>query len=140
MREISTEQRTADLANHNLWVNDHSTGARLDWSDCNLRDADLQGADLRYANLRGADLQYADLQYAEGLLRIGPLGSRGDWLDVTYDGDGLLFTTGCRYQVSAAEFTKAVKKTHDDNEYARQYKAAIAFAKAWYKIEMADND
>src|SRR5574337_552052 len=111
MKEINEEQRARDLVSHAEWLADHSKGARLDWHGCSLSEANLRGANLRGANLRGADLSWASLSEAKGFLRIGPIGSRADWLDVTYSDDGIKVKTGCFYG-SLAEFAKRVKETH----------------------------
>jgi uncharacterized protein YjbI with pentapeptide repeats len=120
-------------------------GANLDGA--NLRGANLDGANLRGANLDGANLRGANLDGAKligkrPILQIGPLGSRCDYL-VSYITDaGIKVQAGCFFG-SLAEFAQKVKDTHGENEYGREYAAAIvmidAHAAIWTpaKIEEA---
>ncbi|MEM8593866.1 MAG: pentapeptide repeat-containing protein [Pseudomonadota bacterium] len=62
---------------HELWLENRSTGARLDLVGYNLERANLRGADLREANLEGANLRGAYLRAAN--LRAANL--RGTNLD-----------------------------------------------------------
>ena len=105
----------------------------------NLREAYLYGAYLREAYLygaylRGADLSGADLYGAEGILAIGPGGSRGAMLyavAVARD-DGPRIGTGC-FWGTVTEFREEVNETHGDNEHAAYYTACIAMIEAWWK-------
>jgi uncharacterized protein YjbI with pentapeptide repeats len=100
------------------------------------------GANLDGANLRGANLDGAKLIGKRPILQIGPLGSRCDYL-VSYITDaGIKVQAGCFFG-SLAEFAQKVKDTHGENEYGREYAAAIvmidAHAAIWTpaKIEEA---
>jgi uncharacterized protein YjbI with pentapeptide repeats len=101
-------------------------GANLRWAD--LRGADLSGANLLGANLRGADLSGANLLGAN-LLLIGPIGSRGDTLQVAWHDGETTVRTGC-FSGSLVEFEAAVEKEHASDEHGNHYRAAIAFIKA----------
>ena len=89
--------------------------------------ADLYGANLRSANLGGANLRSANLGKHQ-VLQIGPLGSRKDYLVVSSDAEiGIRFTAGC-FSGTEYQFKEAIQKTHGDNDYAKQYRAAIDLA------------
>ena len=109
--------------------------ADLRFSDlrgANMRDATLRFSDLRGANLRGADLAGANLAGAtgiKGVLSVGPIGSRRDYLLALDTDAGLVIRAGC-FSGSLAEFEAAVTATHGDNEHAIHYRAAIALIRA----------
>ena len=57
-----------------------------------------------------------------------PLGSRVSFLTIHADAKlGIRFSTGC-FSGSEYQFKEAIQKTHGDNEYATQYRAAIDLA------------
>ena len=56
-------------------------------------------------------------------LCLGPLGSRNSVLMVTFR-PGVLVSTGC-FRGTLAEFEEAVKATHANTRYGREYMAAI---------------
>ena len=64
MRNISPEELSEILKNHELWLN-REGGECADLSDTNLRGHILEDAELMYANLSNANLRYADLRYAD---------------------------------------------------------------------------
>jgi Pentapeptide repeats (8 copies) len=138
--------RAADLSGANLRGVNLSladlSGANLSWADlggADLSDADLGGADLRDADLRDADLRDADLRDADlrdaDLLILGPLGSRAAMLYVTF-GDSTYCRTGC-FGGTLTELEAAVKKTHGNSQYAKEYRAAIRMIKAVAKSRAA---
>ena len=57
---------------------------------------------------------------------IGPIGSRSDWLTIATD----YAAVGC-FTGTWDQFLSAVASTHEDNKHAPDYRAAIAFARAW---------
>jgi hypothetical protein len=119
--------RGADLSGAYLRGADLS-GADL--SGAYLRGAYLSGADLSGADLRGAYLRGADLGKAVGVLRLGPLGSRGDDLYAVQWEDGPRVKAGC-FWGTLPEFLAAVEETHGDNEYGRAYRAAAELIRVW---------
>ena len=59
---------------------------------------------------------------------IGPIGSRRSFLTIHADAKlGIRFTTGC-FTGTEYEIEAAIQKTHGDNDYAKQYRAAIDLA------------
>ena len=103
-----------------------------------LRGADLGGAYLRGAYLGGADLggtkeKPEKIIKVDGILQIGAIGSRADFL-LAFDTEdcGIIIKAGC-FTGTLAEFTKAVKEKHKSGQYLAEYKAAIAMIKATFK-------
>ena len=135
----------ADLARANL------TGADL--TDAHLSSVNLTGATLTGATLTGADLSGADLADAtladakagagddeavlvgsRPIVKIGPIGSRNDWLLVFWCGDaGVRISTGCQQQITEAYFLERLAEAHGEGEqaniHAQHYLEALAFAK-----------
>ena len=115
--------RGADLRGANL------RGANLRGADlrgADLYGADLRGADLRGANLRGANLRGADKNTPERLtikdfMLVQGLGSQ-DRTTYFFDTEeiGIIVICGCFYGTEKA-FKKAVKETHKDGQYAKEY-------------------
>jgi len=111
----------------------------------NLEGANLYGANLEGANLYGANLEGANLEGANGIYSAyAPnLSSRGATLTggvIVKDGKiQLRFWAGCKQRMTDKKLLEYVKKTHDDNIHAKQYKAAINFIKACFKADMAAN-
>ena len=112
--------------------------AALDRAD--LIGADLYGAGLRGANLRGADLRGADLRGAKiinGLtavgdrpyFSIGPIGSSSDNLVMWLTEKGPYIDAGGFWGALDA-FAAAVKKTHGDNEHAKEYGMVVRMCEA----------
>ena len=96
------------------WIEDEKNLARVSgdaWVSGNARvsgDAWVSG---------NADLFFA-----------APLGSRRACLTIHSDIEiGIRFTTGC-FSGTEHQFKKAIQKTHGDNDFARQYLAAINLA------------
>ena len=101
----------------NAWVYGNA------WVSDNAR---VSGNARVYDNARvSGDAQvYGDADF----LLIGPLGSRGDPLCIHADLKlGVRFTTGC-FSGTELQLKEAISKTHGDNEYAKQYRAAIELA------------
>jgi len=92
-----------------------------------LVDANLAGANLADANLAGANL--ADATGIKGVLSVGPIGSRRDYLHALDTDAGLVIRAGC-FSGSLAEFEAAVTATHGDNEHGQHYRLAIALINA----------
>ena len=142
----------ADLSGANL------SGAYLAdayLADAYLADAYLAGADLSGADLSGADLADATLAGAKvgagddeavlvgsrPIVKIGPIGSRNDWLLVFWCGDaGVRISTGCQQQITEAYFLERLAKAHGEGEqaniHAQHYLEALAFAKRLLKDQL----
>ncbi len=120
--------RGADLYDADLGGADLG-GANL--SGANLYDADLGGADLSGADLSGANLRGANLRGAKGILTIGPVGSRGDFLYAVHHEDIIMVKTGC-FWGPLSEFLAAVQKTHGDTKYGRDYRAAVELIEIFF--------
>lgn len=110
-------------------------GARLNGAD--LRDADLRGARLVGAKV-GAREAEATLVGSRPIVKIGPIGSRNDWLLVFWCGDaGVRISTGCQQQITEAYFLERLADAHGEGEqaniHAQHYLEALAFAKRLLK-------
>jgi len=110
------------------------TGADLTGADltgASLRGADLRGANLTGANLRGAYLRDADLTGADknipekltikDFMLVQGLGS-ANRTTFFYDTEeiGVVVRCGCFWGTEKA-FKNAVKETHKDGQYAKEY-------------------
>ena len=133
-----------------------------DLTGATLTGADLAGADLARANLTGADLTDADLTGAtltdakagagddeavlvgsRPIVKIGPIGSRNDWLLVFWCGDaGVRISTGCQQQITEAYFLARLADAHGEGEqaniHAQHYIEALAFAKRLLKDQAGE--
>ena len=133
--------READLCGVDLCGAD-LCGAKL--FKANLREAELQGADLRWANLYDANLYDANLydvnlRGAEGVLSIGPIGSRHD-LTYAFVHNGKAYVRcGC-FSGTLNDFSKRIKEIHGDSSFGKEYEAAIAFIKEWASIHFGVED
>lgn len=114
--------RSCDLAGAIL------TGAKLDWA-C-LVGANLTDATMDSVSLRHTDMERVMLAGAEGVLRIGPGGSRSTDLWVVQHESVVMFYTGC-FGGTEAELLAAVKELHGDNRHAQYYAGAVAMARVW---------
>ena len=78
----------------------------------------------------GASIGYgASIGDGDKYLYLGPLGSRKSVLTLVLKKDeGLQVHTGC-FHGPVDTFLDKVTTTHGDNDYAREYRAAIAFAR-----------
>jgi hypothetical protein len=126
---------------------------RLD--DARIRTSNFRGAKLHYDGLRYAELGHVELgdatlhddedpygrvwTFANGasILRIGPIGSRGDKLLAFATTDGIVVRTGC-FIGTIDDFARAVKKTHGDGFHARQYAAAIAMVREMEEARVSE--
>jgi uncharacterized protein YjbI with pentapeptide repeats len=126
----------ADLSGANLY-GANLRGANLRGAylyDADLRGANLYGADLYGANLRGADLRGADKNTPTKLkikdfMSVQGLGSN-DRVTFFFDTEeiGLVIRCGCFYGTEK-EFRKAVKETHKDGQFAKEYLAMLEVVK-----------
>ena len=125
----------ADLMGANL-TGAYLTGANL--TGAYLTGANLTRADLTRAYLMDADLTGAYLMGAYlGQLRIwqfGLVGSRRDYLVIKSGPEINEVMTGC-FRGSLDKFEAAVKATHGNNTYARQYLGIIALVREWIAEE-----
>jgi hypothetical protein len=129
--------RSADLRSANLSYADlrYANLSYADLRSADLRSADLRYANLSYANLRYANLSYADLRYAKfsethtligdrPYFCIGPIGSRNDYVISWITDKGVVIKAGC-FTGSIDEFSEAIKKTHGDSVYGKEYGMAL---------------
>lgn len=105
-----------------------------------LENACLSCANFTYAkffdtSLIGATLRDgAVLEEVRPVLQINPIGSRQDTLVIYNTNKGLYFDTGCQRQISQSTFEERILKFHSNNMHARDYRAAIAMAEAYFKL------
>jgi len=121
----------ADLAGANLAGADLAGAylAEADLAEANLTEANLTRANLTGANLTGANLTGAGLAPGLGVTgsfrQFGPVGSRGDYLNVAETNQGLRLKTGCTNWVAVEEFAAAVNQTHGNNEHGQEYRIVL---------------
>ena len=112
--------------------------ARADLARANLTDTNLTDTNLTDTNLTGANLTRACGLYSVFAPHLssrraslfGGLGIEGGVVQ-------LRFWAGCKMYITAETLRKHVAKTHGDNNYARQYEAAIRFIETCFEIDMA---
>jgi uncharacterized protein YjbI with pentapeptide repeats len=113
-------------------------GSDLRYSDLrgsNLSDSNLSGSDLRGSNLSGSNLSGSNLNdkskclSGKTLIQIGGIGSRDAILTIFITDKDIRLQTGCFFGDEKTFFDK-LKLTHGNNEHAKNYKAAIKFAKS----------
>ena len=126
----------ADLSRANLYGADLS---RANLYGADLYGADLYGADLSRADLYGANLYGANL-YGEKIAKcerpfisIGPIGSRCDNLLAFLTEKGVRIKAGCFFG-TVKQFTDKLKETHNDNNHAKEYTAALAMITAHFEL------
>ena len=122
----SADLGSADLGYADLGYADLRS-ANLDSAD--LGYANLRSANLRFANLRSADLGYADLGGKKlvgnrPFFSIGPIGSRGDYIQTWITDYGLMISAGCFFGTKA-EFESKLTDEHGDNVHGNEYRAAL---------------
>ena len=124
--------RGADLRGADL------RGANLYGAD--LRGAHLYGANLRGANLYGANLRGADKSTPEKLtikdfMLVQGLGSQDRTTYFYYTKEiGIVVQCGCFYGTEKA-FKKAVKETHKDGQFAKEYLSMLEVVKIRFSRE-----
>ena len=104
----------------------------------NLDGANLAGAYLARANLDGAYLARANLDGKKligerPILQIGGLGSRNAYLVSYNTEDGIKIKAGCFFG-TLEEFENSVKEKHGDNQFGKEYAAAILMIKSHAEI------
>jgi uncharacterized protein YjbI with pentapeptide repeats len=104
------------------------SGANL--SGANFREANLSGAYLSGAYLSGANFSGANFSGAKLIgqrpwFQIGPIGSRMDYLTAWITDKGLKIQTGCFFG-TLDEFEANLSSTHQDNNHATEYTAAVS--------------
>lgn len=102
--------------------------ANADLRGAYLIEADLSRANLNRANLSGAYLSGADLSGANGIIAIGPIGGRDDFVYFVQHANCIMVKTGY-FWGNMDEFLSAVDKTHGDAKHGRAYRAACDLAK-----------
>jgi len=115
-----------------------------DFSGANLSRANLSCANLSCANLSCANLSCANLSRADfsgakygnqnliAYWAVGPIGSRGAYLQVFAFRDSERITAGC-FGGTLRKFEAKVRATHKDNRHAQDYMAAIGMIKTLLK-------
>ena len=102
--------------------------------------ANLDGAYLAGANLAGANLAGKKLIGARPVFQIGPIGSRCAQFVSYITEAGVLLNAGC-FWGTVEEFREKLADTHGDNDYAKEYNAALlmidAHAAIWTPKETA---
>ena len=137
--EINGKKLSDIIALHDKWTNGDSAGERANLEGAYLEGANLRGANLRGANLEGAYLEGAylegaNLRGANNIIAIGPIGSRDDFIFAVKHEKSIMVKTGC-FWGTLAEFKTKVKDTHNDNEYAQAYAAAIVFIRKYFAVK-----
>ena len=118
----------ANLAGANL--------ARAYLAGANLARANLARANLDGANLDGANLDdKSELQGDRPILHIGPIGSRCSYFVAYLTNKGLRLRAGCFFG-ARDEFEKKLSDEHDNNEHAKEYRAALAMIDTHAEIWM----
>ena len=76
--------------------------------------------------------KFANISNTTDFINIGPIGSRDDYTTFYKTKDnGIYVCCGC-FNGSLEEFEEVVKKTHGDNEYAKEYMKAIEMVKMYF--------
>ena len=89
------------------------------------------------ARVSGDATVYGDMaiQRTRDYLTFGPAGSRNDITTFGSDANGsVLVCCGCFYG-TLEEFARKVEKTHGDNQFGKEYRAAIELAKVRFLTE-----
>ena len=102
-------------------------------------DAQVRGTAWVYGDARvyGNARVYGDaeIKSPNDLYTVGPIGSRNDTTTFFRTKENtILVATGC-FRGSIDEFEEAVRNTHGDNKYAKEYQNAIAGAKLHIELE-----
>ena len=122
----------ANLSGTNL------SGASLSYaglSGTNLSGANLSRANLSYAGLSGATIANGDkLVGARPIFQIGPIGSQCAYFTAYITDKGLRFDAGCQRQITRETFEEGLSAHHCENEYAKEYRAALALIDAHAEI------
>ena len=105
----------------------------------NLYGADLHGANLRGANLYGANLGGKKLIGGRPFFIIGPIGSRGDYVQAWITDAGVMIRAGCFFD-TRNQFELALDATHGQNNHGQEYRAALVLidkhAELWTPKEL----
>ena len=96
--------------------------------------ANLAGANLAGAYLAGAYLaDKSELQGDRPILQIGPIGSRCSYFVAYLTNKGLRLRAGCFFG-TRDEFEAKLSDEHDNNDHAKEYRAALAMIDAHAEI------
>ena len=108
--------------------------ARANLAGANLACANLARANLARANLARANLaDKSELQGDRPILQIGPIGSRCAYFVAYLTNNGLRLHAGCFFG-TRDEFEQKLSDEHDNNEHAKEYRAALAMIDAHAEI------
>ena len=132
----------ANLARANL---DGANLAGANLAGAYLAGAYLDGANLAGANLARANLAGANMDGGEKLIgkrpifQIGPIGSRCSYFVAYLTDKGLRLRAGCFFG-AREEFEAKLASKHDENEHAREYRAALSMIDAHAGIWTPEDD
>ena len=121
----------------NIQIKHRTTAEVLFEHDCENNSTRVT---LECANLEGANLARANLENKEKLIghrpifQIGPIGSRCAYFVAYITDQGLRFDAGCQKQITREVFEQRLADTHDENEHAAEYRAALALIDAHAEI------
>ena len=108
--------------------------ARANLACANFACANLARVNLVGANLDGANLSdKSELQGDRPILQIGPIGSRCAYFVAYLTNNGLRLHAGCFFG-TRDEFEKKLQDEHDNNDHAKEYRAALAMIDAHAEI------
>jgi len=98
-------------------------------------NANFERASMYNSVLTFSDLYEAATEATQGILRVGPIGSRGDILWAVYHegepDEHLYLKTGC-FWGTYADFTRELKANHEpDGRHYREYQAALKLILLW---------
>lgn len=90
----------------------------------------VEGSRVERSTVDGSRVEGSHVTKSEDVLPLGSLGSREDTLTAIFNQDcGIRVATGC-WSGTLDEFEARVREVHGDNEYGREYQAAITFIRA----------
>jgi len=115
-----------------------ATAARANLAGAYLAGANLGRANLAWANLAGANLARANLAGAKligerPVFQIGPIGSRCSYFVAYLTDAGVKVKAGC-FTGTLDEFRVKLQDTHDDNNHAEEYRAALTLIECHAKL------
>ena len=105
-----------------------------DLTGSNLTDAYLTGADLTGADLTDAYLRDGEKLIGERpVFMTGPIGSRCNYLTAYLTDKGIRLLAGCFFG-DIDTFRNKLEAEHGDNDYAAEYRAALALIEKHVEI------
>lgn len=80
---------------------------------------------------------FKSIKNTKDYITIGPIGSRNDYVTFIKSNKSVYVSVGC-FNDTLSKFVKAVKTTHDKNNFAKEYLAAVEFVKEYFKIQKTE--